>query len=173
MDRKRIPGASTLRVRRKPLFELAWALSLALGLAVSLPGVVGAEGGQGRFPYGVPDLLNPQTQGDWQSYQVGNLEGDPDFPLVIFLNQSGGAPAAVMIAIDARNGKSSWSLDSDPAILIALFADPKTLTGLYYDEGFTEAGRPSGHYAKITDPDSGALPLLLKSVVQAQHRVYM
>jgi hypothetical protein len=172
MDPKRITPASHVSVRRKPLADLARLLVLALGLSLAVSGLARAQS-QASLPEGVPDLLNPQSQTEWQSYQVGNLEGDPDFPLVMFLNKAGSAPAAVMVAIDARNGKSSWSLGADPAILIALFADPRTLTGLYYDEGFTEAGHSSGQYAKIPDPDPEALPSLLKSVVQAQHRVFM
>lgn len=163
MERKRIGKASRI-VRR-----LA-GLLVVLGLALSPPAVARAQS-QGRLPDGVPDLLSPQS--DWQSYQVGNLEGDPDFPLIMFLNNKGSAPAAVMVAIDARNGKSSWSLESDPAILIALFADSETLSGLYYDQGFTEAGHPSGQYTKVADPNVKSLPLLLKSVAEAQHRIYM
>jgi hypothetical protein len=155
-----------------PLLELGLTVSLVLSLALALPVVVRADG-QGRLPEGVPDLLNPQVRANWELHPLGNLEGNPDFPLVLYLNKSGSAPAAVLVAIDARNGKSTWSLGSDRAILIAVFAGPQTLTRLYYDQGFADDGRPSGQYAKITRPDSAALSALLRWAAHVQHRVYM
>lgn len=110
-------------------------------IALALPAVVQAEG---WLPDGVPELLNPRIRASWHAYVLGNLEGDPDFPIIVYLNVPDGAPAAVMMAIDARNGTSTWSLASDPVILIAVFAGPQTLTRLYYDQGFADDGRPSG-----------------------------
>jgi hypothetical protein len=143
---------------------------LTLSLVLALPAVVQAAG---RLPDGVPDLSDPRILASWQPYLLGNLKGDPDLPLVVFLNASGSAPAAVLLAIDARNGLNSWSLASDPVIVIAVFADPQTLTRLYYDVGFAEDGQPSGHYAKLAHPDSMALSKLLRRVLHLQHRVYM
>ncbi len=164
MNRNR---AITSRLRR-PLTGLA--LSLVLGGMLALPAGVQAAG---RLPDGVPDLLDPRILASWQPYVLGNLAGDPDFPLVVYLNTAGKGPAALMMAIDARNGTSSWSLASDPAIVIAVFADPQTLTRLYYDEGFGEDGQPSGHFEKIAHPDSTALGAFLRRVLHLKHLVYM
>ena len=57
--------------------------------------------------------------------------------------------------------------------MIAVFADPQTLTRLYYDEGFAEDGQPSGHFEKIDHPDSTALSAFLRRVRHFQHLVYM
>jgi hypothetical protein len=167
MERKRV-AASRLSTGRKPLTALA--LSLLLGVVLALPAVVQAGG---RLPDGVPDLLDPRIVGSWQPYVLGNLKGDPAFPLVLYLNKSGNGPAAVMMAIDARNGTSRWSLASDPVIAIAVFADPQTVARLYYDQGFAEDGRPSGQYGKITGPDPAALSALSRWAAHLQQRVYM
>jgi hypothetical protein len=143
---------------------------LTLSLVLALPAVVQAAG---RLPDGVPDLSNPRVLASWQPYLLGNLKGDPDLPLVVYLNMSGSAPAAVLLAIDARNGLDSWSLASDPVIAIAVFADPQTLTRLFYDVGFAEGGQPSGQYVEIAHPDSTDLSTLLRRVLHLQHRVYM
>lgn len=167
MERKRA-AASRLSAGRKPLPALA--LSLVLRVALALPAVVQAAG---RLPDGVPDLLDPRAVGSWQPHVLGNVKGDPDFPLVVYLNKSGNGPAAVMMVIDARNGTSRWSLASDPVIGIAVFADSQTLTRLYYDQGFAEDGRASGQYGKITGPDSAALSALARWAAHLQRRVYM
>jgi hypothetical protein len=169
MEREPI-AASCIYAGRKRRIALALITALLLSSVLALPAVVQAEG---RLPDGVPDLLNPRIRASWQSNLLGNLEGDPDFPVVVCLNVSDGAPAAVMMAIDARNGTSAWSLASDPVILIAVFAGPQTLTRPYYDQGFTDDGRPSGQYAKITRPDSAALSALLRWAAHLQHRVYI
>ncbi len=150
--------------------QTALALSLLLSVVLALSAAVQAEG---RLPDGVPDLLNPRVLASWQPYLLGNLEGNPDFPLVLYVNESGSAPAAVVMAIDARNGASTWSLASDPVIVIAVFADPQTVTRLYYDQGFAKDGRASGQYGKIAQPDSATLPALLGWVLHLQRLMYM
>jgi hypothetical protein len=167
MDRKRLADLR-LFVAGSPL--TAPALSLALSFVLALPTLGLAAS---HLPDGVPDLLDPRIVAGWQPYVLGNLRGDPDFPLVVYVNKSGNGPAAVMMAIDARNGTSGWSLASDPIIAIAVFADAQTLTRLYYDQGFAEDGRPSGQYGKITGPDPAALAALSRWAAQLQHRVYM
>jgi hypothetical protein len=167
MERKRV-AASRLSVGPKSLAALA--LSLVLGVMLALPAVVHAGG---RLPDEVPDLLDPGIRARWDGYALWNLEGDPDFPVVVYLNKSGNGPAAVMMVIDARNGTSGRSLASDPIIAIALFGDSQTLTRLYYDQGFAKDGRPSGQYAKIAGANAAALSALSRWAAHLQRRVYM
>lgn len=145
--------------------------SLVAGLILVLGGFALASAK--NLPTDVPNFLDPGVLAGWRSYQVGNLAGNPDLPLVMFLNTAGRGPAAVMMALDARNGTDRFSLASDPAVVIALFSDPKTMTGLYYDEGFVSKGQPSGSYAKVRHPDGASLPNLLESVAHSQRLVYM
>ena len=169
MERECI-GGSRIYARRKWLVELVLSTSLMSSLVLALPALVRAEC---PLPEGVPDLTSPLSQASWQHYVLGNVGGDPNFPLVLYLNRLGSAPPAVMMAIDARNGKTTWSLAVDPVIVIAVFANPQTLTCLYYDQGFAEDGQPSGQYGKIDHPDLAFLPVLLNWVLEVQHRVYM
>jgi hypothetical protein len=144
------------------------ALALVLLVAVSAPAIA-----QGPLPDGIPNVFDPKIRDDYQPYQVGNLEGNPDFPVVLFMAREGKAPAAVVVALDARNGKGTWSLTSDPVILIAVFSDPKTVTGVYLDSGFAQRGAASGSYTKVKDLDGDSLPKALKSVANARAQVYM
>ncbi len=105
MIRKRL-STSRMCAGRKPLLAPGLIVSLVLSLLLAPSAVVRADG-QCRLPEGVPDLLNPQVRANWELHSLGNLEGNPDFPLVLYLNQSDSGPAAVMVAIDARNGKST------------------------------------------------------------------
>ncbi len=125
-----------------------------------------------RLPEGVPDVLDPHVQRDYQPYQVGNLEGNPDFPVVLFMSRGGEKPA-VLLAVDARNGRESWSVASDPVILVAVFSDPQRMTGLFLDTGFAERGEASGSFSVVTDLDRGSLPHVLKAVAAARAQIYM
>jgi hypothetical protein len=124
------------------------------------------------LPDGVPDLFDDTEE--WQPYQVGNVAGDSDFPLLMFLHDKGadkGAaqPAAVLLAVDAQNGSDHWSLASDPVIVIALLADPETITRIYYDAGFAQQGQPSGEYKTADAADRETLRALLMSLTKARH----
>jgi hypothetical protein len=125
------------------------------------------------LPQDVPNVLDPKVQVDYQPYQVGNLEGNPDFPVILFMGRGQEKPAAVVVAIDARNGRETWSITSDPIILVAVFSSPKQLTGLYLDRGFAEGGRASGTLSPSSEQDGGLLPDLLRSVAQARAQTYM
>ena len=83
------------------------------------------------------------------------------------------SPAAVIVAVDARNGKGTWSLASDPVILIAVFSNPKTVSGVYLDSGFLQRGAPSGNYTQFKDLEGDSLPKALRSVLNARAQVYM
>ena len=161
------------------------ALPVVMALALSLSGSAWAQdshsqGGPGQdgqaqsnqihLPDGIPNLADPQVGAGWQGYQVGSLNNDPDLPLLMFVNTSGNQPAAMMFGVDARNGKETFSLASDPVILVALFSDPQTVTRIYYDQGFSGNGHPSGQFAQIANPDQKSLPDLLATIAKAdQH----
>jgi hypothetical protein len=126
--------------------------------------------GQGPLPEGVPDVLSPETRDAWRAFHVGNVEDDPNFPLIMFVNAAGHQPAAVLLAVNAQNGRDQWSLTSDPVILIALVADPRTITRLYYDEGFTQDGRATGQYTVLQYPEPDVVGSLLRSGISAQQK---
>lgn len=140
-------------VARMALLILAFVLAMA---TMAL--------GQGPLlPEGVPDVLNPQTRDEWRAFHVGNVEDDPNFPLIMFVNAAGHQPAAVLLAVNAQNGTDGWSLAADPVILIALFADPRTITRLYYDTGFTQDGRATGQYTVLQNPGPEVVGSLMRS----------
>jgi hypothetical protein len=148
---------------------LAMAVLATIALALALAIAAAASAQTRSLPNGVPDLLNPDAQREWQAYQAGNLEGNADFPLVMFVNTAGNQPAAVMMALDAQNGTDRWSLASDPIVVIALFSDPNTITRLYADSGFAQSGKASGSYTEVANPNIDTLTGLLQTVARAQH----
>ncbi len=162
-----------LAIRRRavvatwPERVLAMAVFGTVALMLALAVAAAASAQTKSLPEGVPDLLNPDAQHEYQAYQAGNLEGNADFPLVMFVNTTGKQPAAVMMAVDAQNGTDHWSLASDPIVVIALFSDPQTITRLYTDTGFTQSGKPSGDYTEVPNPSVETLTGLLQSVAQA------
>lgn len=160
-------GLSGLRVRR-----VSALLAAALVLSV-LSAAPSAWAATAALPRDVPNVLDPKVQADYQPYQVGNLEGNPDFPLILFMSRGREKPAAVVVAIDARNGRETWSITSDPIILVAVFSSPKQLSGLYLDRGFAERGTPSGTLSPSTGQDGDSLPDLLRSVAGARAQTYM
>ena len=169
MERERITGCR-LHGGGKLLIQLVLTTLMMLSSVLALPAFVRAEC---RLPEGIPDLASPASQGNWEPYVLGSLGGNPNFPLVLYLNKVAGGPPGVMMVIDARNGKQTWSLTSDPAIVVVVLANLRTVKGLYYDQGFVEAGHASGQYANIAHPDLASLPALLERVLEVQHRVYM
>jgi hypothetical protein len=104
---------------------------------------------------------------------VANLLGNPDLPVVLLLNIAGEQPQALLIGLDARNGKETWSLATDPIILIVVFADGTMIQGLYVDTGFADLGKASGIYAVVDEVNSPALPELLKAVTEAVTQRYI
>ena len=132
-----------------------------------------AWAGQAALPAGVPNVFDAEVRAQFEPVGVFNLRGDPDFPVVILMNKGGEQPQAIFFGMDARNGKDTWSLATDPIILIVLFADPSTILGLHVDAGFMDRGRPSGQYKAVDDPNSFALPDLLKAVTAVPTQSYM
>ncbi len=124
------------------------------------------------LPGGVPNLFDPKVRAQYEPTVVGNLLSNPDFPMVMLVNTTGSYPGAVLIALDARNGSDTWSLSTDPIILIALFADPSTITGLYFDNGLLTQGTPSGSYENVPNPRE-MLPNLLHALSEVAPRTYL
>jgi hypothetical protein len=128
--------------------------------------------GKSDLPRSVPDLFNPEVRAKYQPVQVGNMRANPDLPLLMLVNINGESPKAVLVGLDARNGKNTWSLN-DPIVLIALFADPSTITELHLDAGFSRQGAPSGSYQSVPDPKIEMLPELLRAFSDVPARTYM
>ena len=144
-----------------------------LVLALVLLSAAPAGAAQSALPAGVPDIFDPEVRTKFQPTGVISLYGNPDFPVLLLLNTVEEQPQAMMLGLDARNGKDSWSLVSDPIVLIILFADPVTILGAYVDAGFSREGRASGDFITLENPNSLTLPDLLKAVTAVPTRTYM
>ena len=151
--------------RRTPPSRLAGWLLLVVGffLLAAIP----AWAGEPTLPADVPNIYDPEVRAQFQPVGVANLLGNPDFPVVLLLNIAGEQPQALLIGLDARNGKDTWSLTTDPIILIVVFSDETMIQGLYVDTGFADLGKASGIYAAVDEVNSPALPDLLKAVTEA------
>ena len=128
---------------------------------------------QAALPEGVPNIFDAEVRAHFEPVAVINLRGNPDFPMLILTHKAGEEPQAMVIGLDARNGKDTWSLASDPIILIILFSDPSTISAVHVDAGFSEKGKPSGIYMAVEDPGSLTLPDVFKSLAAAPVRTYM
>ncbi len=148
---------------------LSTLVLLASLRAMSVPARAGEKP---MLPGGVPNLYDPKVRAQYEPTVVGNLLSNPDFPMVMLVNTTGTDPGAILIALDARNGSDSWSLSTDPIILIALFADPSTITGLYFDNGLLTQGTPSGSYENIPNPRE-MLPNILHALSEIAPRTYL
>jgi hypothetical protein len=116
------------------------------------------------LPEGVPNIFDPSVQAHFQPVAMTNLQDNPDFPVVLLLNTTGQEPQTLLLGFDARNGKDTWSLTTDPIILIVVFADATRVQGVYVDTGFAGQGKASGTYAAVDKANGSALPDLLKAV---------
>lgn len=145
---------------------------LSAFILVAAAGSVWADG-KHDLPKSVPDLFNPEVRAQYRPVQVGSVRENPDLPLLMLVNINGENPKAVLIGLDARNGKNTWSLNTDPIVLIALFSDPSTITDLYLDAGFAKQGAPSGNYQSVPDPKVELLPELLRTFFSVPARTYM
>ena len=132
-----------------------------------------AWAGEPTLPADVPNIYDPEVRAHFQPVGVANLRGHPDFPVVLLLNIAGEQPQALLIGLDARNGKETWSLTTDPIILIVVFSDETMIQGLYVDTGFADLGKASGIYAAVDEVNSPALPDLLKAVTEAVTQRYI
>ena len=156
---------------RRPSGPPRWASSgrragwLPLVLGVLL--LTARPAGAGALPAGVPDIYDAAVRAHFQPVAVGSLRGNPDLPAVLLVNTTGDQPQALLLGLDARNGKDTWSLTADPIILIVVFADATTLQGVYVDTGFAERGKASGDYTGVEERNLPALPDFLKPVSAA------
>ncbi len=132
-----------------------------------------ARAGQATLPVGVPNLYDPAVQAHYQPVGLGVLGDNPDFPVVYLVNRAGEQPEALLLGLDARNGKATWSLTSDPIILILVFSGETRIQGLYVDLGVAAQGKASGAYAAVDEMNFPALLDLLKAVTEAGRRTYI
>lgn len=156
---------ASVRIRRRIPSGSVWTTRIvALLLPLLIVGAVPAWADQASLPAGVPNIFDPQVRAHFQPVGVANLRGNPDFPVLILKNTTGNQPQTMLVGMDARNAKATWSLASDPIILIVLFAESAKIEGLYVDAGFADQGKPSGHLEMLEDPNSTSLTNLLRSV---------
>ena len=132
-----------------------------------------AWAGQAALPGAVPNIFDADVRAQFEPVAVLNLRGNADFPMLLLVNKAGEQPQAMAVGLDARNGKDTWSLASDPIILIVLFSDPSTISAVHVDAGFSEQGKPSGTYMAVDNPGSLTLPDVFKTIVAAPVRTYM
>lgn len=95
---------------------------------------------------GVPDLSDPIVLNQFVPVGISPFGGDPDFPMVLLANRSEESPQFVLIILDARNGKETWSIGGDTPVFYVLFADRTTIQQAFLDHGFAVRGEPSGEF---------------------------
>ncbi len=119
-----------------------------IGLTIALTLGLSPREGPARtvLPAGIPDLLDPAVQAHFVPLSVARLDNDPDFPALFLGNTSEEVPQFVLLILDARNGKDTWSLHEDAAIFLLLLSDAQTIQQGYLDEGFAAHGTPSGTF---------------------------
>ena len=145
------PGRCRVGVRR-------WPLLVACILFAAAP----AWAASPSLPADVPNILDPAVRVHFEAVAMGNLEANPDLPVILFVNTTADQPQLLLLGFDARNGKDTWSLSSDPIILIATFADTASISSVYIDAGFLDRGVASGIFAAVDGATLPALPDLLK-----------
>ncbi len=123
---------------------------LAAALTVAAPVF-----GEPVYPPGVPNLTDPQVQRELVLVTVSLLDGDPDFPVLLLARASEGPGQFLLVLVDARNGKDTWSLAEDRAVLFMLLSESATVLETYLDEGFAADGTPSGRF-RAAGPDQVA-----------------
>ncbi len=150
---------------------LSFTVVLSAGL-VLLP-VIPAWAARAALPADVPNIYAPEVQAHFQPVMVANLRANPEFPLILLVNTAAGQkPDALLLGLDARNGKDTWSLTGDPIILIVAFSG-ETVQGMYVDAGFAGHGAASGIYATVDEANSAALPDLLNAVPEVMAQTYI
>ncbi|MGH7394752.1 MAG: hypothetical protein ACREJF_04040, partial [Candidatus Methylomirabilales bacterium] len=120
------------------------ALTLLLTAAVAgLPAAVAGEsslverGAPARqLPPRVPDFTDAETLARFTAVAQGRLWGNPDFPILLIRAIETTDPLFVLIVLDARNGKTSWSLLEDPMILVTVGKQGEERPETFVDEGF-------------------------------------
>lgn len=107
----------------------------------------------GVYPPGVPNLTDLGIQTEFVRVAFSRYEEDPDFPVLVLANLTEGLPQFLLVILDARNGKETWSLQEDRAVFFMLLSDPATVLRAYLDEGFATDGKPSGEFS-TAGPDA-------------------
>lgn len=159
--------------------EIRWLASrrrsgwLPLLVGFILLAAVPAWAGAPALPAGVPNLFDPAVRAHFHPVAVLNLQDNPDFPVALCANTTGDEPQVLLLGFDARNGKDTWSLTTDPIILIVVVADGTTVQDVYVDIGFADGGKASGIYAAVDTANASALPDLLKAVSATGKRTYL
>jgi hypothetical protein len=118
--------------RRRPSPSTVW---LPLLTGIVLLAASPATAASPTLPAGIPNIYDPAVQAHYQPVAVGALRGNPDFPVVLFVNTTGDEPRFLFLGFDARNGKDTWSLTTDPIILIVVVADGPKAQGVDVDIG--------------------------------------
>ena len=167
-----VRGASvSSAARRTAPSRFAGRLPLLVGFVflAAMP----AWAGEPALPAGVPNIYDPEVRAHFQPVGVANLGGNMDFPVVLLWSTTGDQPLALLLGLDARNGRDTWSLTTDPVILIVVLSEDSTVQGLYVDTGFADMGEASGSYAAVDGMNLQALPDLLRAVTAPARRVYI
>ena len=137
---------------------------LPLLVGFVLVAAVPAWAGPPALPAGVPNLLDPAVRAHFQGVPVANLQGNPDFPVVALVNTTGEEPRVLLLGLDARNGTDTFSLTTDPIILVMVVARAITIQDAYVDIGFVNRGLASGTYAAVDPANASVLLELLEAV---------
>lgn len=118
---------------------------LALLLAGLLAGAPAARADDTLVSEG-PDVVRPIMQGQFMPRGITFLNGDRDFPVVFIKKVGQGFPQFVLLVVDARNGKDTWSLREDPVVFYLLYSDTTNVRQVFLDEGFADQGQASGKF---------------------------
>jgi hypothetical protein len=139
---------------------------VGLVLVAAVPAWAGAS----ALPAGVPNLLDPAVRAHFQRVWVANVRGNPDFPVVALVNTTGEEPRVLLLGLDARNGANTFSLATDPIILVMVVARAIPIQDAYVDIGFVNRGLASGTYAAIDPENASALLEVLEAVGATEAR---
>ena len=147
------------------------ALTLLLAAAVAgLPAAGAGEpsllerGGDARhLPPAIPDFSDAETLARFTPVAQGRLWGNPDFPILLIRGLEATDALFVLIVLDARNGKDTWSLVEDPMILVTVGKQGEEDPETYVDEGFVTEGRPSGAFVGVEGATVSDLTGLLEA----------
>jgi hypothetical protein len=101
---------------------------------------------QAARPPGVPDLSDPAVLEGFVPMGYSPFGGDPDFPMLLLANRAEDTPQFLLVLIDARHGRQTWSIREDTPVFYLLFADPGTVQQAFLDQGFALGGPPSGEF---------------------------
>jgi hypothetical protein len=114
------------------------------------------------YPPDMPNLVDPDLQNELILVALSPLDGDPDFPVLVLARVHERLPQLLLVIVDARNGKDTWSLREDHAIFFVLFTDSTSVERAYLDEGFATSGKPSGTFVAAGPDDMEELMAKLR-----------